>query len=324
MDGDKPTQKAIADHAPAVDDLYKDCKWTVTKDNSTTVNYDTEKSEVTVNAEQPTKTYSVEFFYTTGKDQADVVLNEIKLNSLAKDSEGKFIQAPEKSGDNSFAYWSVVENDKEIAKCYSRDFNLRVTGNYKITAMYTAAANVLSISDPRYTRQQYDNEDGTHVDKLQVDFLLAYMKSNGLLLNSDLASQNGYSSGIVVEYFDDCKIDKDDEIGGTLTDDDKAKVVLPETAESALKTFIESASISSTNEKQHLLKYTVPNSYYNNKNRVDRAIKFNNSEGARQMVFRAYYYVSHTEGDQMVTELTEPVTFYLYDIGNSQSTTEEG
>ena len=320
----KPTQRAIADNAPAVDDLYKDCKWTITENESDTVKYDTENNKVDVTATQSPKTYNVEFFYTTGKDQADVVLNDVKLNSLAKDSEGKFIQAPEKSGDNSFGYWSVVENDKEIARCYNRDFNLRVTGNYKITAMYTAAANVLSISDPRYTRQQYDNEDGTHVDKLQVDFLLAYMESNGLLLNSDLASQNGYSSGIVVEYFDDFKIDKDDEIGGTLTDDDKAKVVLPKTAESALKTFIESASNSSTNEKQHLLKYTVPNSYYNNKNRVDRAIKFNNSEGARQMVFRAYYYVSHVEGEETVTELTNPVTFYLYDIGNSQSTTEEG
>ena len=320
----KPTQRAIADNAPAVDDLYKDCKWTVTKDNSTTVNYDTEKSEVTVNAEQPTKTYSVEFFSTTGTDQADVVLNEIKLNSLAKDSEGKFIQAPEKSGDNSFAYWSVVENDKEIAKCYSRDFNLRVTGNYKITAMYIAAANVLSISDPRYTRQQYDNEDGTHVDKLQVDFLLAYMKSNGLLLNSDLASQNGYSSGIVVEYFDDCKIDKDDEIGGTLTDGDKAKVNLPATDTNTVTDFIKSSPNSFASGNQHLLKYTIPNRYYNNKNRVDRAIKFNNSEGARQMVFRAYYYVSHVEDEETVTELTNPVTFYLYDIGNSQSNTDEG
>ncbi len=323
-DGDKPTQKVIADHAPAVDDLYKDCKWTVTKGNSTTVNYDTVNSEVTVNAEQNAKTYSVEFFYTAGKDQADVVLNEIKLNSLAKDSEGKFIQAPEKSGDNSFGYWSVVENGKEIARCYNREFNLRVTGNYKITAMYTTAANVLSISDPRYTRQQYDS-NGTHVDKLQVDFLLAYMESNGLLLNSELASQNGYSSGIVVEYFDDRKIDKDDEIGATLTDSDKAKVTLPATATDTVKDFIKSSSNSTANDKQHLLKYTIPNSYYNNKNRVDRAIKFNNSEGARHMVFRAYYYVSHVVNGETVTELTEPVTFYLYDIGNSQSdTTKEG
>ena len=34
--------------------------------------------------------------------------------------------------------------------------------------------------------------------------------------------------------------------------------------------------------------------------------------------------VSHVEGEETVTELTNPVTFYLYDIGNSQSNTEEG
>ncbi len=43
------------------------------------------------------------------------------------------------------------------------------------------------------------------------------------------------------------------------------------------------------------------------------------------MVFRAYYYVSHVDKNgQKVTELTDPVTFYLYDIGNSQSSTQEG
>ena len=88
-----------------------------------------------------------------------------------------------------------------------------------------------------------------------------------------------------------------------------------------MKTFIQSSNNITANDKQHLLKYIVPNSYYNNKNRVDRAISFTNSESARHMVFRAYYYVSHTDGDKTVTELTDPVTFYLYDIGNSKSTT---
>lgn len=319
----KPTQRAIADNAPAVDDIYKDCKWTITGADSDTVKYDTENNKVDVAATQTPKTYNVEFFFTTGKEKADAVLSGVTLNSLAKDNEGKFIQAPETSGGKSFAYWSVEENGEEIAKCYSRDFNLRVTGNYKITALYTEKATVLSISDPRYTRQQYDS-NGDKVDKLQVDFLLAYMESNGLLLNSESAAEQGYNSGIVVEYFDDCAIEKEDEIGGTLTDDDKARVILPETDNSALKSFVESSSNSSTNEKQHLLKYIVPNSYYNNKNRVDRVINFNNSEDARHMVFRAYYYVSHKEGENTITELTAPVTFYLYDIGNSQSNTEEG
>ena len=320
----KPTQRAIADHAPAVDDIYKDCRWTVTSADSDMVSYSKEQNEVTVNAVQTAKKYTVEFFYAAGSETADVVLDNVKLNSLATDNEGEFIQAPEKSGDDNFAYWSVLENGKEIARCYSRSFNLRVTGNYKIYAMYGARANVLSISDPRYTRQQYDL-NGSKVDKLQVDFLLAYMESNGLLLNSELAAENGYKSGIVVEYFDDCVIHKDDITGGTLTEEDKASVTLPGVNEESVKAFIDSDSNSSANDVQHLLKYIVQNNKYNNKNRVDRVINFNNSEGARHMVFRAYYYVSHVDKNgQTVTELTDPVTFYLYDIGNSQSSTQEG
>lgn len=323
MDGDRPTQRAIADNAPAVDDIYKDCKWTITKTDSQTVNYSNEQNVVTVNAEQAAKKYTVEFFYTAGSEKADVVLNDVKVNSLATDSEGEFIKAPEKNGENNFAYWSVLENSKEIARCYSREFNLRVTGNYKLIAMYGERANVLSISDPRYTRQQYDS-NGTQVDRLQVDFLLAYMESRGILLNSDLAEEKGYNSGIVVEYFDNYKITKDDIPGGTLTDDDKASVTLPGVNADAVKAFAESESKSSTNDTQHLLKYTVPNSSYNNKNRVDQVINFNNSEGTRHMVFRAYYYVSHVKNGETVTELTAPVTFYLYDIGNSQPSTKEG
>ena len=132
-----------------------------------------------------------------------------------------------------------------------------------------------------------------------------------MLLNSELAAENGYKSGIVVEYFDDCVIHKDDITGGTLTEEDKASVTLPGVNEESVKAFIDSDSNSSANDEQHLLKYIVPNSYYNNKNRVDRVINFNNSEVARHMVFRAYYYVSHVVDGETVTELTAPVTFYL-------------
>ena len=55
-------------------------------------------------------------------------------------------------------------------------------------------------------------------------------------------------------------------------------------------------------------------SKYNNKNRVDQPIVFNNTEAARHQVFRAYYYVIDSDGN---VELTDPVYFYLYDIGNS-------
>ncbi len=311
-----PVASVLVDHAPAVDDLYKDCIWTINDDH---VTYDKTTRTVTITAVQTPRKCLVEFYYGDYKENPDTV-GRVPLNSLVT-RDGAFIEAPEKDGDNPFAYWSVVENNKEIARCYNRGFNLRVTGDYKITAMYTSPANVLSISDPRYTRQQYDDANGNKVDKLQVDFLLAYMESNGLLLNSELAAKQGYNSGVVVEYFDNYMIEKADVTGAKLSDNDKASVTLPGVNEESVKAFIDSDSNSKANDNQHLLKYIVPNSYYNNKNRVDRAISFTNSSNARHMVFRAYYYVSHTDGDKTVTELTEPVTFYLYDIGNSKSNT---
>ena len=62
---------------------------------------------------------------------------------------------------------------------------------------------------------------------------------------------------------------------------------------------------------------SVANDKYNNHNRVDKAISFVNSEMTRHMVLRAYYYVwNKTTG---AFEITDPVYFYLYDIGNSVS-----
>ena len=316
-----PLPKHLVDNAPAVDDLYKDCIWTITNQY---VTFDKATRTVTITAVQTPRKCVVKFYYGDHKEVPETV-TRVPLNSLVRRDDGSFIEAPETDdAENPFAYWSVVENNKEIARCYNRGFNLRVTGDYTITAMYTTPANVLSISDPRYTRQQYDDANGNKVDKLQVDFLLAYMQSKGLLLNSELAAKQGYNSGIVVEYFDDYLIDKEDVTGATLTEDDKIKVVLPETDTDSVKTFIQSSNNSTANEHRHLLKYIVPNSYYNNKNRVDRAISFTNSSNARHMVFRAYYYVSHTDGDKTVTELTKPVTFYLYDIGNSAPTKTGG
>lgn len=313
-----PTVKALAKYAPAVDDLYKNCVWNLT--DTSLVEYDTQSHTVDVTAEQTARTYHVEFHY----DNKTQAVESVTHNALVKDNEGRFIQAPATDGTSGFAYWKVEENGKEIAQCYSRDFNLRVTGNYTVTAMYTGLANVLSISDPRFTRQQYTSGENT-VDRLQMDFLLAYMQSEGLLLNSDTATQQGYKSGVVLEYFDDCTLKKENISGATLTEDDKLAVTLPGVDENSLKALITDTANSAVNGNQHLLQYTVPNSYYNNKNRVDRAITFNNREDLRLYVYRAYYYVAHTDGGNTVIELSAPVTFYLYDIGNSeQNTTEEG
>ena len=63
------------------------------------------------------------------------------------------------------------------------------------------------------------------------------------------------------------------------------------------------------------------NGKYNNRNRLDKALSFKNSETVRHLVFCAYYYVWNTKTDEF--EMSEPVYFYLYDIGNSVTENKE-
>ena len=84
-------------------------------------------------------------------------------------------------------------------------------------------------------------------------------------------------------------------------------------SDSDAKTLVGGGALSDT--AHSYLAFSVANSAYNNHNRVDRAISFINSETARHLVLRAYYYVwNKTTGE---FEMTDPVYFYLYDIGNS-------
>ena len=66
----------------------------------------------------------------------------------------------------------------------------------------------------------------------------------------------------------------------------------------------------------------IANGKYNNRNRLDKALSFNNSETACSLVLCAYYYVwNTTKTDEF--EMSEPVYFYLYDIGNSVTENKE-
>lgn len=317
MDEDgMPIPKILVDNAPAVDDLYKDCVWTITDQY---VSFDKATRTVTITAKQTPRKCLVEFYYGDYKEEPDTV-GRVPLNSLVT-RNGEFIEAPEKDEeDNPFAYWSVKEKDtgKEIAKCFSREFNFRVTGDITVTACYTAeAVNVLSISDPEFTREQYTDENGeVNKDLLYADFILSYMNRENMILLKD----STYKTGLIIEFDRNIVLTKEDSPGAVLGEDDK--VVYEESqllSEEELKTFAAGDStVTIKDSTRALYKYSVNNASYNNKNRVDKAVRFNNTENFRHYVFRAYYYVIDDNGN---TELSDPVYFYLYDIGNSVSAT---
>jgi hypothetical protein len=244
----------------------------------------------------------------------------VALNSLVQ-PEGEFVTAPESDGTNDFAYWSVTENGQETAKCYDREFMLRITGDCTVTACYGAVANAVTISDPAYSREQTTDANGKNVDMLYADFILAYMEKNGKLLNPayENHTDDDYQTGLIVEYDTNIKLEKADESGAKLSEQEK--VVYPDgdvLSAADAKTLANGGTLSNTDHRY--ICYSVANDKYNNHNRVDRAISFVNSEAARHMVLRAYYYVwNKTTG---TFEMTDPVYFYLYDIGNSVSSSQ--
>ena len=222
---------------------------------------------------------------------------------------------------------------KEIARCYDRQFNLRVTGNYLVTAYYEEVANALYISDPEFSRQQYTDDNGKQVDRLYADFVLAFMEKNGLLLNPKYENSSddqgndisGYQTGLILEYDPDIMLEKADAAGETLSDAEKeaAYALYTEddvlTEEDAIDLVTDSAP--SLSDGHRYVNYTIRNSSYNNKNRLDKSISFGNSSAIRHLVMRAYYYVYDPTSETI--EMTAPVYFYLYDIGNSVPQTDD-
>lgn len=335
------TDKLIYENAPAVEDLHKNCTWTITDQK---VNRQGTTATLWGTHQDAKKQVHLSFGKLSG-DGIPNVDKEVTYNEyLLKDPKtGEFYRAPETGLDSennkaSFAYWIVKEKgtDKEVARCYSRDFNLRIVDHYDVTAIYSNdKENVVTISDPKFTREQFTDSSGNiKTDYLYADFIVAYMGTDNILLNSD-AGKN-YHTGLIVEYGKDNKItvdsENDDKVGstynGTLTeytgftyDQIKAIATDSETKhESITITTVADGSMYAAH------KFVIDNRKYNNFNRLDYYVQFNNNKNIRHYIMKAYYYVYQTNANGEVIEdtykVTEPVYFCYYNIGNSATKTE--
>ena len=115
-------------------------------------------------------------------------------------------------------------------------------------------------------------------------------------------------------------LEKADETGAILSDEEKAAANALYNANDVLNSddakALVQGSFTPTGTRRYV-NYTIKNTSYNNKNRLDKSISFGNSYAARHLVMRAYYYVYNTQTEKI--EMTAPVYFYLYDIGNSEA-----
>lgn len=321
-------QKLIMDNAPAIDDLHKDCLWSI-KQQTTTIN----GTNVVLDGIQTGKKFkvSLKYYKDNETDFAPEYIDELALNSYIKNSEtGDFYKTAAEVNGKKFLYWSVVSADTnlEIARCYSQYFNLRVTDNFIVTPVYgDTSESYISIGNATYTREQY-TEAGINYDYLYADFIVAFMSPDAELLNQS----SKYKTGVIVELNQNAKVTeanvKDDgtfgAVGSTV---DYSGIKFKSTSDKIRELATgNSSSLKYTNAdsvSNIAYKFEINNSGYNNKNRLDYYVKFKNTQAYRNYVMKAYYYVYEVDASGNAVEgtfkIAGEVYFNLYDIGNSET-----
>lgn len=324
-------QKLIMDNAPAIDDLHKDCLWSIAK-QSPTIN----GTNVVLDGIQTGKKFNVNLSYYSEEavDETDFAPgynDKLALNSYIKNSEtGDFYKTAAEVNGKKFLYWSVVSADTnlEIARCYSQYFNLRVTDNFIVTPVYgDTSESYISIGNATYTREQY-TEAGINYDYLYADFIVAFMSPDAELLNQS----SKYKTGVIVELNQNAKVTEANvKDGGTFgavgSTVDYSGIKFKSTSDKIQELATgNSSSLKYTNAdsvSNIAYKFEINNSGYNNKNRLDYYVKFKNTQAYRNYVMKAYYYVYEVDASGNAVEgtfkIAGEVYFNLYDIGNSET-----
>lgn len=324
-------QKLIMDNAPAIDDLHKDCLWSIAQ-QSPTIN----GTNVVLDGIQTGKKFDVKLSYYSDDAQTDTdfVLEysgKLALNSYIKNSDtGDFYKTAAEVNGQKFLYWSVVSKNttREIARCYSQYFNLRVTDNFIVTPIYgDTSESYISIGNATYTREQY-TEAGINYDYLYADFIVAFMSPDAELLNQS----SKYKTGVIVELNQNAKVTESNvKDGGTFgavgSTVDYSGIKFSSSSDEIQNLATgNSSSLNYTNVdgvRNIAYKFEINNQGYNNKNRLDYYVKFKNTQAYRNYVMKAYYYVYEVDesGNALAGtfKITNEVYFNLYDIGNSKT-----
>lgn len=317
-----PSDQLIADCAPSIDDLYKDCKWVITNSNK-------DGTDATLTAVQTSKKYTVKIYDSTG-EASDPYLLPINSYVYVKNVPGQFYVADaEDSSGKKFNYWSVTENGIEVTRQYQRMYTLVVLGNYDIKPVYgeEAATDAVYISKPQYTREQTKSEDGKIVtDKLYVDFMVSYMSADGSLIMNNTGK---YDTGILIEFGQYRKFEENEDktlnidYAGKAYNSDNSKLVEAATGTASKVKYTYSGEGSIENDNRVIYKYDIDEEKYNNMNRLDYFASFVNSPGNQKYVYKAYYYVRVKNADGSYGEpiISNAVYFNLYEVGTSDPKT---
>lgn len=318
----------IQNNAPEIDDLHKNCVWYIEDENYTTI----EGVKAVVVADQPIKTYDV----TIKLNGEEFTSKNNLLNSyLYQKNTTEYYRCD----DANFKYWSVFRmedgqnTEKEVARCYSRDYTLKIVDDYYVVPVTDQnAENIASIGDATYTREKYNvvDEKGNIIgqyDYLYADFIVAYMDKEYVELSKD----HNYKTGVIIEMSQGSVLNPNESTDYTQItfDSDLEQIKAAAIAQDVLL----SKYTYNDTDKRKVYNFTIDNdgsdgySGYNNFNRLDYFVKFENNETNRNLVMKAYYYVYKVDNSgNIVTDdngkyiiLTDCVYFNLYEIGTSNA-----
>lgn len=314
INGYKITEVLIYANAPYIDDLYKNCTWEITDQKYTTVG-----TTATLKATQANKPCNVTI--TVNEGDIKTPISGIPYNSYLTKEDGSFYSCD----DPNFSYWIVYEfgTNKEVAKCFSKEFNLKIVDDYDIVAVFGAEIDSsMSIGTPTYSREQYTDEAGNKYDYLYADFIVSFMDKDYTQLNTTTSSDSvQYRTGLIVEISQNTKIDPS-------VSTDYSDITF-ESDDEKLMGFATSGS-DSTNKYNYggsdnriVYNFTIDNSSYNNLNRLDFYVRMKNSESTQLYVMKAYYYVYQVDANGDIIpdsyQITEAVYFNLYQIANQSN-----
>lgn len=311
--GYKITEDLIYANAPYIDDLYKNCTWEITDQKYTTVG-----TTATLKATQANKPCNVTI--TVNEGDIKTPISGIPYNSYLTHADGSFYtcDAP------NFSYWVVYEfgTTNEVAKCYSRDFTLKIVDDYDIVAVFGAEIDSsMSIGTPTYSREQYTDEAGNKHDYLYADFIVSFMDSDYTQLNTTTDSDAvQYRTGLMVEISQNTKLDPNtstDYSDVTFASDSDKLMGFATSGQDSINRY------AMDGDNRVVYNFAINNADYNNLNRLDYFVKFQNSPSMQLYVMKAYYYVYQVDANGDIIpdsyQITEAVYFNLYQIANQSN-----
>ncbi len=316
------TNELVYQNAPAIDDLHKDCTWTI-EDTKYTVS----GMVATLTATQNEKTYHGTI--DIGDGEAPKPFNGVHYNDFLKTEKDDYYRCPD---EENFQYWSVKELDtgKEVARFYHPWFALRIVDDYDIVAVCDEKETTenVYIGSPVYTKEQTTDSSGDNYKKLlYADFIVSYMGKDNVKLNTVTEDDEiQYHTGLILEMNQNAILSEsykngDSEDYGAEFKSDSNEIFKIITGDSKTNSYT-----NADGQTNYAYVYKFDNSKYNNMNRYQYGLRFDNTDGYyTDLVMKAHYYVYKTDKEGNVIEgsyISSEVYFNLYDIDKQAASTE--